>query len=489
MLLGTCPLHAGVGLNLWAAALLLSIAVSPAFAAPKTKKHVSAAPHLPSMPAPVNHVQSTTSSSPATTAPEKTGENFNWAAPPPKLPTTMIYDGQAAAKSGLSIVAWGGGSGGVSTDMSYGRGGHAIKVVTHSLYEGAKINFDPGVSLGDMRSAKNPTFQLLIRFGQASDMDDEDTGKADMPLTPSPRTYAVDGTRGVLSNGVFTVDSAHPGYLRLAQVPGYPGAGYPGYPGAGTNRGYPGAGYPGQRYPGAGYPGQQYPGARYPRGRYPGGANRQRPPQPNNSPTTAPNYPGAPGYPAYPGNRRTYAPSTDTETAWNPPVHYLRLLFTLQNGAQAEVVRPTPWPTAFDDPDTAWLSLSVPLSILKFPDGQSNSPLASITIGGDGPSTFYIGQMNLVDDTAPIICSAGTTQDVAAGDTVNFQARAQGGVSMLTYSWDFDSSDGISEDADGATASHTYTKGDKDYTVTLTVSDLDGIKKPCTSTVKVKVEE
>jgi len=189
-----------------------------------------------------------------------------------------------------------------------------------------------------------------------------------------------------------------------------------------------------------------------------------------------------PGY----GRVRTL-PNADS--AWNPQIHFFRFLFTLQDGSQAEIVRPTPYPIAFEDPDTAWLSIGIPLSLLKFTKGQSNSPLASITIGGDGPSTFYIGQINLVDDSSPIICSAGPTQDVASGDDVTLTARAQGGASMLTYSWDFDASDGIIAEADGATATHSYSKGNKDYTVTLTVSDLDGIKKPCTSTVKIKVEE
>ena len=180
-------------------------------------------------------------------------------------------------------------------------------------------------------------------------------------------------------------------------------------------------------------------------------------------------------------------PRPNADTAWNPQLHFFRFLFTLQNGSQAEIIRPTPYPIAFEDPDTAWLSIGIPLSLLKFAD--PNSPLAGITIGGDGPSTFYIGQINLVDDNSPITCSAGPTQDVASGDDLTVTARAQGGASMLTYSWDFDASDGIIDEADGATATHSYSKGNKDYTVTLTVSDLDGIKKPCTSTTKIKVEE
>lgn len=423
---------------------VLSLALAAAAGADSTKPTP-----LPSLPSPIQHSQTATTK----TSTSSTSSNpYNWAAPPPVLPTTTIYNGQDGAKSGITVVAWGGGSGGDSTDMSYTRGGHAIKVVTHGLYEGAKLNFNPAVKLSGENPATNRIIQLVIRFGESSD-EDEDTSKVD-PRS-APRTYAVSNATGnsIFPSNVYTADSAPRGWLRLAQsYPGYGGGGYPGNPMTrrrGVAPGYQGPGYPGPGYPGPGYPGAAYPGTK-------------------------------------PG--QTFNP-LGGDTPWNPPIHFFRLLFTLQNGAQAEILRPTPWPKAFEDPDSAWLSVSVPLSLLKFGSGQGDSPLASLTVGGDGPSTFYIGQMNLVDDNAPITCSAGPAQDVAAGDDVTFTARAEGGASMLTYSWDFDSSDGIIDEADGAVVTHKYDKGSKDYTATLTVSDLDGIKKPCTSTVKIKVEE
>jgi hypothetical protein len=208
------------------------------------------------------------------------------------------------------------------------------------------------------------------------------------------------------------------------------------------------------------------------RGRPPGGGNGAQPP-PGNNPQ--------------PERRRPAGPISDQP--WNPPVRYFRLLLTLANGAQAEVTRPTPVPVDFDDPDTAWLGLDIPLSILKFPAGQEVSPLSSITLGADGTTTVYVGQVNLVDDNSKIVCSAGPSQDVAAGDPTTFEARARGGASMLQYSWDFDATKAIIDEADGPVVSHAFPVGNKDYTVTLTVSDLDGIKQPCTSTVKIKVEE
>jgi hypothetical protein len=68
---------------------------------------------------------------------------------------------------------------------------------------------------------------------------------------------------------------------------------------------------------------------------------------------------------------------------------------------------------------------------------------------------------------------------------------AVGGISPLQYSWDFDNSDGLQEDATGQRVVHVFRKesptlGNSDpkpYIVTLTVSDVSGAKKPERRTV------
>ena len=65
-----------------------------------------------------------------------------------------------------------------------------------------------------------------------------------------------------------------------------------------------------------------------------------------------------------------------------------------------------------------------------------------------------------------------------------FHGTADGGASALRYTWNFGASGTDAEQAEGQTVQTQYdTAGN--YTVTLTVSDLDGIKKPATSTVTV----
>ena len=67
-----------------------------------------------------------------------------------------------------------------------------------------------------------------------------------------------------------------------------------------------------------------------------------------------------------------------------------------------------------------------------------------------------------------------------------FTGSAEGGASTLKFSWDWDDKDGIQEDSVGRTAGHTFRKAGK-YTVTLTVSDVDGVKKPQTTKIELEI--
>lgn len=199
---------------------------------------------------------------------------------------------------------------------------------------------------------------------------------------------------------------------------------------------------------------------------------------------------GAPN--GFPGGGFPQRGVDPADQPWQPPVSHIRFLFTLANGAQYDIVRDVPGVGSVDDTEdlrTAWLPFGIPVSALKFPAGSDSSPLQSVMVSGDGYSVTYIGKISLVNDNTPITAWAGDMQDVAANDTVTLKARAEGGASMLHYSWDFDAADGVTEQATGQSITKVFTKSNETHTVTLTVSDVDGIKKPVVSTVVVKVED
>ena len=158
-------------------------------------------------------------------------------------------------------------------------------------------------------------------------------------------------------------------------------------------------------------------------------------------------------------------------------------MLTLADGRQTEVRRPLPADAVNGQ---NWYGVAVPLSVLKFPAGGA-SPLQSLMVAADGYAEFSIGSIKIVSDATPITAGTGVDQTVTRGASVQLHGTGDGGASTLRYTWNFGTSDspGV-EQAEGQTVTTQYFTA-KDYTVTLTVSDVDGIKKPATSTVLVHV--
>ncbi len=88
-------------------------------------------------------------------------------------------------------------------------------------------------------------------------------------------------------------------------------------------------------------------------------------------------------------------------------------------------------------------------------------------------------------DTAPHVADTGLDQTVDKDAVVYFDGSGStDNVGMMSYSWDFDASDGIQPGATGVTASHIYTEPGS-YIVTLTVTDTSGNRDTDTCMVTV----
>jgi PKD repeat protein len=88
-------------------------------------------------------------------------------------------------------------------------------------------------------------------------------------------------------------------------------------------------------------------------------------------------------------------------------------------------------------------------------------------------------------DTAPPVANAGADKTATTGSVVTFDgSTSTDDKGIASYSWDFDVSNGITSEASGVTATHTYASPGT-YTVTLTVTDTAG--KKATDTLKVVV--
>jgi hypothetical protein len=171
-----------------------------------------------------------------------------------------------------------------------------------------------------------------------------------------------------------------------------------------------------------------------------------------------------------------------------PRAAHIRFLFESDSGRSVSVEEPT----GALDPDDNWLRLAVPLARFNLPADTKEYRLKRLVIASDGPgtavtpATMFLGEAKIVEDDQPIKVDPIGSQTIALGDEVVLAAEATGGVSSLKYAWDWDAKNGVQEETLDRIGRVTYNKGG-DYTVTLTVSDIDGLKKPVSVTGTISV--
>jgi hypothetical protein len=173
------------------------------------------------------------------------------------------------------------------------------------------------------------------------------------------------------------------------------------------------------------------------------------------------------------------------------PFERMRFLLIMGDGSQHEMIRPVDLPPS-EDVD-AYVALNFPMATVlktfggKIPTGEG-AKLKSLVISGDQYQQFHIGEIRLLTDETEINVSPLDDMIAFPNSELSFSGAAEGGASTLKFSWDFDSSDGIQQDAVGRTVNYTFRKAGK-YTVTLTVSDVDGLKKPQSVTLDLDVAQ
>ena len=76
--------------------------------------------------------------------------------------------------------------------------------------------------------------------------------------------------------------------------------------------------------------------------------------------------------------------------------------------------------------------------------------------------------------------------NVGKGTEVVLQSTAEGGATPLVFIWDFNSTDGLQEEATGQAVRHKFRQPGT-FKVTLTVKDIYGLKTPWVGTLDVTV--
>jgi len=183
------------------------------------------------------------------------------------------------------------------------------------------------------------------------------------------------------------------------------------------------------------------------------------------------------------GPRGSGVPGQNSGTATGVRMGFLRVAAVV-NGQQL---------IAEDQPvdvrrtEAGWTSLSFPLRALKGNRPTGRALLSRLIISGDRPEVFYIGEIRTaIDETDIYLEESPEEQTVSPGDLVQFVAQGAAGLANIEYVWDFNKTDGLQEDAFGELAYHTW-REPGEYTVTLRIRDINGVKPTLQEEVPVTV--
>lgn len=187
---------------------------------------------------------------------------------------------------------------------------------------------------------------------------------------------------------------------------------------------------------------------------------------------------GTPG--GTPGNA---APGGSSAQSGEMPLKKVRLVITTTDGKKSEAYLDisTSVPNA-----QGWFNVGLPLQAINGFD-KTNKIVSSVALAGDAVATFYLGKLNISNDSTPVYAEVPVTQyNLAFGDEVNFQAMGYAGATPVKFLWDFDATDGVQVDAEGQSVIRRFRKQGT-FTVTLTAVDIYGLKQPFTTTIQVTV--
>lgn len=162
----------------------------------------------------------------------------------------------------------------------------------------------------------------------------------------------------------------------------------------------------------------------------------------------------------------------------------IRLIVGTTDGKKSEVYVPISTSSAGE---RGWRFVAIPLQGVRGLE-NTNKIIKSIAISGDAPTTVYVGEIRVINDTTKISGDINPrgAMNLALGDEITFTAYGYGGSSVLKYTWDFNGADGIQVDAEGQVVKRKFRKPGS-YTITLTISDAYGLKASYSTSVEIKV--
>ena len=126
---------------------------------------------------------------------------------------------------------------------------------------------------------------------------------------------------------------------------------------------------------------------------------------------------------------------------------------------------------------TTPVSVTAPLTVTR------------MLIFGDNPELFYLGELKVVTDAQAIRATAyAWPEEGYRGSLITFIAEVEPGAATTKVVWDFDSGDGVQEEAVGERIQHIYYRVGS-YKISYKVVDVNGQKAPVTGTFTVRITQ
>lgn len=167
-----------------------------------------------------------------------------------------------------------------------------------------------------------------------------------------------------------------------------------------------------------------------------------------------------------------------------PKVEKLRVMLISDTGVKVPIMCPTN-PLDLED---NWVRVAIPMAKLVIPKEQTSFKLARLVVASSTKATFWLSQIKLVTDNNPIKVDGLSSQVVAVGDYLYFQANVRAGVSPVLCSWNFSDGTVVAAGPKTRIVSHPFNKGG-DFTISLTVTDALGVKTPVTVSNTISVSD
>lgn len=137
----------------------------------------------------------------------------------------------------------------------------------------------------------------------------------------------------------------------------------------------------------------------------------------------------------------------------------------------------------------AWSTQAIPLNWFVSNQTLQEKKLKRILLFGDAEDTFYLAQLRLQVDKEPLKVSAGNIRELDAkvGEKLTFSYKVSAGASTVRVVWEFgdDSKPRLVSKGD---VEHAFS-APGNYRVTVTATDIDGLKRPASDSILVKVRE